>query len=156
MQPTSLDLVSSLCNFLSLCDTFCHFFTPFHTVWHLFKTLCGSWHFFDTIYIDTFWQLLGHLFENFFKKISQTRWTFFRVKLVFKCEFEISWSLGPWDFGTPGPWNPLTLSCTGSITERDRPHFGLFEASMMFPIPQLMFQLILLSLGILKWGKTFP
>ena len=29
--------------------------------------------------------------------IIRTRWTFFRVKLVF--EFEISWSLGPWD-----PW----------------------------------------------------
>ena len=39
----------------------------------------------------------------------RTRWTFFRVKLVFECEFEISWSLGPWDLGTPGPWNPWTL-----------------------------------------------
>ena len=38
-----------------------------------------------------------------------TRWTFFRVKLVFEFEFEISWSLGPWDLGTPGPWNPWTL-----------------------------------------------
>ena len=28
-----------------------------------------------------------------------TRWTFFRVKIVFECEFEISWTLGPWD-----PW----------------------------------------------------
>ena len=27
----------------------------------------------------------------------QTRWTFFRVKLVFEFEFELSWSLGPWD-----------------------------------------------------------
>ena len=41
---------------------------------------------------------------------NQTRWTFFRVKLVFECEFEISWSLGPWDLGTPGPWNPWTSS----------------------------------------------
>ena len=30
-----------------------------------------------------------------------TRWTFFRVKLVFEFEFDISWSLGPWDLGTP-------------------------------------------------------
>ena len=44
----------------------------------------------------------------------QTRWTFFRVKLVFECEFEITWSLGPWDLrtldlGTHGPWNLRTL-----------------------------------------------
>ena len=39
----------------------------------------------------------------------RTRWTFFRVKLVFECEFEISWSLGPSDLGTPEPWNPWTL-----------------------------------------------
>merc|ERR1712122_353634 len=43
-------------------------------------------------------------------KLKMTRWTFFRVKLVFECEFEISWSLGPWDLGTPGPWNPWTSS----------------------------------------------
>ena len=41
--------------------------------------------------------------------LKQTRWTFFRVKLVFECDFEICWSLGPWDLGTPGPWNPWTL-----------------------------------------------
>ena len=29
----------------------------------------------------------------------KTRWTFFRVKLVFECDFEISLSLCPWD-----PW----------------------------------------------------
>ena len=32
---------------------------------------------------------------------TKTRWTFFRVKLVFKCDFETSWSLRPfwpWDF----------------------------------------------------------
>ena len=33
-----------------------------------------------------------------------TRWTFFRVKLVFEFEFEISWSLGPLDLRTLGPW----------------------------------------------------
>ena len=37
------------------------------------------------------------------KDKTETRWTFFRVKLVFECEFEISWSFGPWDLGTPGP-----------------------------------------------------
>jgi len=39
-----------------------------------------------------------------------TRWTFFRVKLVFECEFEISWSLGPLDLGTLGPWDSWTSS----------------------------------------------
>ena len=34
---------------------------------------------------------------------TKTRWTFFRDKLVFECEFEISWSLGPLDLGTLGP-----------------------------------------------------
>ena len=33
----------------------------------------------------------------------KTRWTFFRVKLVFECEFEISWSLDP------GTLEPLVL-----------------------------------------------
>ena len=30
----------------------------------------------------------------------KTRWTFFRVRLVFECDFEITWSLGSWDLGT--------------------------------------------------------
>ena len=38
-----------------------------------------------------------------------TRWTFFRVTLVFEFEFEIFWSLGPWDIGTPGTLEPLDL-----------------------------------------------
>ena len=37
----------------------------------------------------------------------KARWTFFRVKLGFECEFEISWSFGPWDLWTPGPWTLL-------------------------------------------------
>ena len=41
-----------------------------------------------------------------------TRWTFFRVKLVFEFEFEISWSLGPWE-----PWTlePLDLGTLGPL-----------------------------------------
>ena len=43
---------------------------------------------------------------SFFIHISyRTRWTFFRVKLVFECEFEMSW-----DLGTPGPWDSWTSS----------------------------------------------
>ena len=39
----------------------------------------------------------------------QTRCTFFRVKLVFEFEFEISWSLGPWTL------EPLNLGTLGPI-----------------------------------------
>ena len=39
----------------------------------------------------------------------KTRWTFFRVKLVFEFEFEISWSLGPWTL------EPLNLGTLGPI-----------------------------------------
>ena len=42
--------------------------------------------------------------------IIETRWTFFRVKLIFECDFEISWSLGPLDLGTLGPWDSWTSS----------------------------------------------
>ena len=31
-----------------------------------------------------------------------TRWTFFRVKLVFEYDFEIYWSFRPWDHGSFG------------------------------------------------------
>ena len=48
---------------------------------------------------------------------TKTRWTFFRVKLVFECDFEIFWSLCPWDpwtFGLldlfPPPLPPHTSS----------------------------------------------
>ena len=58
------------------------------------------------------------------KLLSQlkTRWTFFRVKLVFECEFEISWSFGPWDLGTPGPWNPWTLRLLDLFPPPTPPH----------------------------------
>ena len=51
-----------------------------------------------------------------------TRWTFFRVKLVFECEFEISWSLGPLDLGTPRPWNPWTLGLLDLFPLPTPPH----------------------------------
>ena len=41
---------------------------------------------------------------------SKTIWTFFRVKLVFECEFEISQFLGPLDLGTLGPCDSWTSS----------------------------------------------
>ena len=45
-----------------------------------------------------------------------TIWTFFRVKLVFECNFEISWSLGPLDLWTLGPWDYWTLGPLPSST----------------------------------------
>ena len=41
---------------------------------------------------------------------SITRWTFFRVKLVFEYDFELSWSLGPW---YPWTFRPLDLWTLG-------------------------------------------
>ena len=35
--------------------------------------------------------------------------TFFKVKLIFECDFEISWTLGHSDLGTLGPWKSWTL-----------------------------------------------
>ena len=40
----------------------------------------------------------------------ETRWTFFRVKLVFEYYFEISWSLGPLDLRTLGPLSSFNTS----------------------------------------------
>ena len=45
-----------------------------------------------------------------------TRWTFFRVKLVFEYDFEISWSFGPWDPRTMDPLDPCTFGSWDSWT----------------------------------------
>ena len=57
------------------------------------------------------YQVVGSDIDTLQKKY-RTRWTFFRVKLVFECEFEMSWSLGPWD-----PWTlePLDLGNLGPL-----------------------------------------
>ena len=47
---------------------------------------------------------------------TETRWTFFRVKLVFEFEFEISWSSGPLDLWTQKPWDSWTLGPLPSST----------------------------------------
>ena len=46
-----------------------------------------------------YWKLFNSGQTIDFWEQGQTRWTFFRVKFIFECDFEISWSLGPWD-----PW----------------------------------------------------
>ena len=53
-----------------------------------------------------------HYDTNILWILIWTRWTFFRVKLVFERDFERSWSLGllnPWDHGCLGPWDPWIL-----------------------------------------------
>ena len=57
------------------------------------------------------------------RSICETRWTFFRVKLVFEYDFEISWSFGLWDHGT---FRPMDLWILGLL------NFGLLD---LFPIP---------------------
>ena len=67
----------------------------------------------------------AYAFLNALKpEVIKTRWTFFRVKLVFECEFEISWSFGPWDLGTPGPWNPWTLGLLDLFPPPTPPHIS--------------------------------
>ena len=53
-----------------------------------------------TIQISFIWfiNLVRAIFYLAFQ--TWTRWTFFRVKLVFEYDFEISWSWGPWDSWT--------------------------------------------------------
>ena len=74
--------------------------------------------------------------------MNKTRWTFFRVKLVFECEFEISWFFGPWNLGTPGPWSPWTL--------------GFLDTSSYFPLHPLtssyLFLLISSLSAVWLWG----
>ena len=70
----------------------------------------GGWHTWYVIYhqpsVD--WSDFTGVVQ--YIKWNQTRWTFFRVKLVFECDFEISWSLRPWDLGTLGPLSSSTTS----------------------------------------------
>ena len=54
-----------------------------------------------------------------------TRWTFFRVKLVFECEFEISWSLGPWDSWT---LEPLDLGTLGPLPSSNTSSYFLLPS----------------------------
>ena len=84
--------------------------------------------------------MLLNTFEIVSKKIVnlyKTRWTFFRVKLVFEYDLEICWSLCPWD-----PWT-----------------FGLLD---LFPPPLLPHTSSYLLLSLpptlllwygLDWGK---
>ena len=75
-----------------------------------------------------------------------TRWTFFRVKLVSECDFEISWSLGPyelWTFGFLELWTIGTLpSSTTSLYFLLPPPFS----SSYFFLPPPTHSYLLLSL----------
>ena len=69
----------------------------------------------------------------------QTRWTFFRVKLVFECDFKISWSLGPWD-----PW---TFGLLDFFLPSTPPLSSSFTSSYLF--------LLLSSFGIVWYGLVW-
>ena len=73
--------------------------------------------------------------------IKETRWTFFRVKLVFECEFEISWSLGPLDLGTLGPWDSWTSSLLQHLLKLP-----------LHPLTSSYFFLLLSSFGMICLG----
>ena len=99
----------------------------------------------------------AYAFLNALKpEVIKTRWTFFRVKLVFECEFEISWSFGSWDLGTPGPWNPWTL---GFLYLFPHPFLSSSNTSSYFPLHPLTSSylfLLLSSFGMLwLWRWTF-
>ena len=84
----------------------------------------------------------------------QTRWTFFRVKLVFECEFEITWSLGPWDLrtldlGTHGPWNLRTLGLLDLIPPPTPPQTSPY---ILLPPPISSFSMVWLWGG--EWVVT--
>ena len=67
---------------------------------------------------------------------SQTRWTFFRVKLVFEYDFEISWSFGLWN-----PW---------TFRPRECQFFYLFP-----PPPPPHTSSYLLPLGLVWYGLVW-
>ena len=77
-----------------------------------------------------------------------TRWTFFRVKLVFECEFEISWSFGPWELGTPEPWNPWTLGLLDLFPSPTPPHTYI----LLPPPMSFSYSTPLLWFGYGGWG----
>ena len=96
-------------------------------IWHMIETKkLGNFCFLCRIYNNSSLKAKHvHLFEFFWSiKILQalnfklqmvylypaerniTRWTFFRVKLVFEYDFEISWSFGLWN-----PWTFRPREC---------------------------------------------
>ena len=95
-------------------------------------------------------QLVGEPVTNLVM-VRLTRWTFFRVKLIFECEFKISWSLGPlgpwdpWDLGTPGTLGPPDL---GTLGPWDSLTSSLLQHLLIIPLTSYH---LLLSLPPLVW-----
>ena len=88
------------------------------------------------------------VFWKYLKRI--TRWTFFRVKLIFEYDFQISWSFGPWV-----PWNlglldfrtfePLPSSTTSSYFLLPPP---ISSSYFFLPPPPLSYLLLSLLTSI--------
>ena len=80
-----------------------------------------------------------------------TRLTFFRVKLVFECEFKISCFLELWDLGTLGPLGLGTLGPWDSWTS------SLFQYLLILPLTSSYLLLshppnLLLKYGVVMGG----
>ena len=75
------------------------------------------------------------------QKKWRTRWTFFRVKLIFEYDFEISWFFGPWHHGSLGHWDIGTLGHwdLGAIGPQN------FQTSYFLQSPPHTFSYLLLS-----------
>ena len=84
-----------------------------------------------------------------------TRWTFFRVKLVFECEFEISWSMGPLDLWTLGPLDLETLGPWDSWTSSLLQHLlilPLTSSYLLLSLPPTLLLWYGLVMGGGGWG----
>ena len=82
----------------------------------------------------------------------QTRWTFFRVKLVFECDLVISWSFRPFDLGSlgllelfPPPPSPHTSSYLHLSLPPNSSYLLLRPPALILP-PFTSFYLLLLPL----------
>ena len=81
-----------------------------------------------------------HYDTNILWILIWTRWTFFRVELVFECDFEISWTL---DLGTRWPWDSWTSSFSSTSYFLLEPHISS------------SYWVLTMEIGIDYWRLTF-
>ena len=96
--------------------------------------LCSEWFEFG----ETLLTLIRSGSTSNIRNNYKRRWTFFRVKLVFEFEFEISWSLGPWD-----PW---TFGLLDLFPPPTPPHTSLYIS--LHPLTSFYLFLLLSSFGM--------
>ena len=88
-----------------------------------------------------------------------TRWTFFRVKLVFEYDFEISclglWVLGIMDFETLGLWDPGTLGILDFRTFGPLPSSTTSLYFLLRPLSQMTIELICEKISMIFHSQKF-